>query len=480
MIKTAFTTSVDWQIEPVQLIPVSRKGVDRGFFEKQASFLSTGRSTLRPVEGHTPVFVLAMSAGEITGSNRNADYWAECGKKVPIHKPEGNNEKFANTIAGLREKAGTFVTHGKIYRDHKNSDPSLSSGSIFSAEYNEKMGRVETISLLKNSEWHNEIDAIAAGEHVSFSMSARVRGDICSYCGNKARTKSDYCNHIKKFANMVLDDGHQVVMINVDPTFFDLSGVRKNADRIGFGLAKVASVPFDKTGAFLASELSIHCPEETLLKVAGVKLSNDILLLQKLSNIEKSIEASAVPSRLSRAADPRTHKPISKSKIVIMRSSSPGALFKALERSGMMLSMPDFFKTMLGDKFSSIGGLMNSIHSCLPGVFTRIREGEDLDEFLQPGRYRADEKAEVDEKLNKTVEEIAPDFSLDDAPVRHRIVISISSFDKDPEITKKSGVLKNPVAEFFARQYALYQISALSKKASADKLFITVLGNYLQ
>lgn len=69
----------------------------------------------------------------------------------------------------------------------------------------------------------------------------RVRFDVCSICGNKATAKNPYCEHIKYHKREVYPDGKQAYMINVNPTFFDISIVRRRADKIAYVLNKVAS-----------------------------------------------------------------------------------------------------------------------------------------------------------------------------------------------------------------------------------------------
>lgn len=70
----------------------------------------------------------------------------------------------------------------------------------------------------------------------------RVAFDVCSICGNKAKRSVDYCDHIRMNKKKVYPDGKQAYMINYNPTFFDISIVRRRADRIAYVLDKVASV----------------------------------------------------------------------------------------------------------------------------------------------------------------------------------------------------------------------------------------------
>lgn len=69
----------------------------------------------------------------------------------------------------------------------------------------------------------------------------KIREDVCSICGNKARKRSDYCEHILRDKRKIYPDGRQPYMINYNPTFFDISIVRRRADKIAYVLEKVAS-----------------------------------------------------------------------------------------------------------------------------------------------------------------------------------------------------------------------------------------------
>ena len=74
-----------------------------------------------------------------------------------------------------------------------------------------------------------------------YAHNCKVRADVCSICGNKARKRSDYCEHILRDKRKIYPDGRQPYMINYNPTFFDISIVRRRADKIAYVLEKVAS-----------------------------------------------------------------------------------------------------------------------------------------------------------------------------------------------------------------------------------------------
>lgn len=69
----------------------------------------------------------------------------------------------------------------------------------------------------------------------------KIAFDVCSICGNKAKKRSDYCEHILRDKRKIYPDGRQPYMINYNPTFFDISIVRRRADKIAYVLEKVAS-----------------------------------------------------------------------------------------------------------------------------------------------------------------------------------------------------------------------------------------------
>ncbi|MFB6373602.1 MAG: hypothetical protein ABEN55_10905, partial [Bradymonadaceae bacterium] len=77
---------------------------------------------------------------------------------------------------------------------------------------------------------------------VATSMGARVKHDKCSICGNKARSRSRYCHHLKNQKLQILDDGRQVYAINPRPRFVDLSFVVVRAAPESVVLEKVASL----------------------------------------------------------------------------------------------------------------------------------------------------------------------------------------------------------------------------------------------
>lgn len=109
------------------------------------------------------------------------------------------------------------------------------------------------------------------------SHNCRVPFDVCSYCGNKAHTRDEYCKDVKdgghckagglkhNLGKMASVDGklHQLYADNTQPYFFDISHVFVPADRIAYasGFCKKANTELIG-GAELAELYGVSAPEK--------------------------------------------------------------------------------------------------------------------------------------------------------------------------------------------------------------------------
>lgn len=93
----------------------------------------------------------------------------------------------------------------------------------------------------------------------------------CSICGNKARNKAEYCEHInnRRIDKDPLGNGQRPYMINISPRFFDLSFVFIGADKTARTLMKIAGIE-DPIFRHINNDLHQLFPhqEEELVKVA--------------------------------------------------------------------------------------------------------------------------------------------------------------------------------------------------------------------
>ena len=213
-------------------------------------------SKFKPDPKFLYIHVIAMGAGEFYGCNKNGDYFPER-SLIAYHK--------------------TFETNAKVFKEHNNKPTSPSYGFVPISWYNPEMHRVELILAIDKEKAPDIVEQVEKGSNpVEVSMGARVPNDVCSICGNKSSKKSEYCDHIRYHNKEVFPDGRQAYMLNLTPKFFDISIVRRRADRIAYMLSKVAS----EDGLDLSH---IHDVVES-----------------KLAAIDKRIPAMAVIGKLNR------------------------------------------------------------------------------------------------------------------------------------------------------------------------------------
>lgn len=473
MFKTIHTGSYDFGVQPVSLVDIHSRGVDSAWMQKRAAALTKELKQIRPEMNKTALHLIAMGATEDYGPNRNADGF----RRQP-----------------LRDRHDTFVKEGHVYKHHKNKDPQKASGQIKFSSFNEPMKRVELIVSVDNDKWANELEKLASGEDLSFSMAAKVPFDVCSICANEAPTRAHYCSCVRKMAGQVLADGRAVYVDNPNPTFFDISGVFRPADRIAYQLQKVASAS-TLTGADLA-ELEGLVP--TFSSPAPLRHSKNTwqkrATLRKLSDIEKEIEVTA-PGRpgtildLSSALSP-CGEALSDSDVETLSQGTQDRIDKLMGALGQVrVSLPlrDFIRIVMGD---DTGGVSYSdIESHLPGVFSRIL-ADNPEDVVSDGTYDPGGcMSELPMSLQGIISKMIPGLSLAEEPVQKRTTMVIIRNLPKPQLTSGKGIRSikiatdNTGAEFIAREYAKYKLSFLAdvmeKEGSELMSRLGVLQNYL-
>jgi len=151
----------------------------------------------------------------------------------------------------------TFEYYAKLFKHHVNKPDSPSYGEVIFSHWNPAMERVELIVGINRFKGKDLVDALESGNNVAVSMGAKVPWDECNICGNRAKTRAQYCKHAKNYLRQIIDEdlakqwsrelgkeilpGTKVHVINRKPRFFDISKVTIGADRTAFVLGKVAS-----------------------------------------------------------------------------------------------------------------------------------------------------------------------------------------------------------------------------------------------
>ena len=193
------------------------------------------KMNLEPDPNKTYVHILALGAGEFYGPNLNNDYFSWAGL-AHDHTTTPHQH-----IHGYK----TFL-NAHAFAHHVNKDPEKAYGDVLLSVLNHKMKRVELIVAIDNEKCVKNgggktLERINNGEFPSTSMGCRVPYDVCSICGHKAKTRPEYCDHLRNEAGKIYADGRKVFSFNDYPRFFDISFVFIGADRTSFVLEKIAS-----------------------------------------------------------------------------------------------------------------------------------------------------------------------------------------------------------------------------------------------
>lgn len=155
-----------------------------------------------------------------------------------------NGDGFARSE--LAANHDTFVKNANYFKHHVNKDPALSRGKPVASALNEQTDMVDLIIVADRDKCEDQIQALESGGRVPTSMGAKVAFDVCTICGNEAKTRAHYCEHVKMGAfepygmTRVLPDGRVCGVMNPNPKFFDISDVIVGAAAESETLMKVA------------------------------------------------------------------------------------------------------------------------------------------------------------------------------------------------------------------------------------------------
>jgi hypothetical protein len=186
-------------------------------------------SSVTPEPGKSIVLVVGLGGSEAYGANRNGDAFPA----EPVRGKIASDE--------VLTKHYKSYENAHVFEHHVNKDPTKAIGRVKKAFWNPRMQRVELIEDFIHAKAPHLLEKIAAGEHPAKSMGCGIKYDVCSNCGNRAKTRGEYCDHLK-FAMSRIDpeSGIQNAALNPSPNFFDSSWVIRPADRTGYMLKKVA------------------------------------------------------------------------------------------------------------------------------------------------------------------------------------------------------------------------------------------------
>jgi len=173
-----------------------------------------------PDPNYVYLYDRALGAGEYYGANNNGDWFGE---------------------EMLRRDHESFEKSARLYRHHQNKDPRNSIGEVLASAYNDPLHTVDLIIKAPLEKVAQDMDDFANGKQIQTSMGAKVPYDVCSVCGNKAKTRGQYCSHLRFNMLKLMPDGRQVFAKNEKGEFVDISIVLVHADPASVVLRKIAS-----------------------------------------------------------------------------------------------------------------------------------------------------------------------------------------------------------------------------------------------
>jgi len=239
------------------------------------------------------VVINALGSYEVWGINGNGDAFPR----------KGLNHLSLRSDLGTANDYGykTFEYYAKLFKHHVNKPDSPSYGEVVFSHWNPQMDRVELIVGIDRFRAPDIVEALETGGNVAVSMGAKVRYDECSVCGNKAKTRAQYCKHAKGYLGKVIDEdtaaqwsrelgkeilpGTKVHAINEFPRFFDISKVHIGADRTAFVLGKAASDNEVIASVDVADAYGMT--DELFDKIAEQGMLNKLALLRKKGEMDK-------------------------------------------------------------------------------------------------------------------------------------------------------------------------------------------------
>lgn len=483
MIKVIQPNSQDFSAPVAALIKVSSGGLlgaDKAAFVKRAGAdIVEQFNRVKFAADEIPVHMIAIGATEDYGPNRNADGF---------------------TRGTCRKYHKTFEKFARFYRDHANKDPAKSYGVVKLAVYNEPMKRIELIAGLnatKEAAERNgglladkEMEKLAKGDDIGVSMACKIPFDKCSSCGNKAKTRAEYCDSIengghckagglKHNLGRVLENGHILHADNPDPTFFDISHVFRPADRIAYisGELQKAAAAGVLSGAELAEHLGVTAP---MAFNAGAGTSHKVLkqltALEKLAAAEAAVAATpnGVTQIALATANSRQH-PLNYDACDHVKLAE---VLCALADAGVVLPVRDFLALTTKRATDDV---VHAVSSALDNVYTKLADDADVVSILENNAYfpavNAPQKARV------WAEKVAFTHSVLPHAVEKR-AYQAALRDMRPGEFVREKVASNNAAMALARQYALYKLAAyaaLSEKYGFCWLTANhcVLQNYI-
>jgi len=397
---------------------------------------------IAPDKDHVGIHLVALGDFEHYGFNRNGDGW---------------------TTKAAAKLHDTFVKFGRVFRHHRNKDASINLGPIVKSAYNDRMGRVELFIHANKEKAADELNQLAKEGSIPFSMSQKVPWDRCSICQN-IRTKAGddtECDHVKFNLGKMADDGSIVGTFNDEGRFFDISFVRRPADRIAWDL-KVASDEVISS-VKLAEAEGVTEPDSLAIDSPDAQAKYEYLKkMAALEQVYRKLSVTAPLSGYDRFLYElrKSASTLDDTTIDALRKYEPDIMFAKLAECGVILDARSFYKYAMGLDLGEVKSHVSAIESRLPTIFSDLLRKEACQGVCNNHRYDVVDcsRSIPAPLLNKVAAHtlIGPEMErrVVDATIQGRefkIVI-----DTPAKIALDSGII-----DMLAEEYSAYKLAAV-------------------
>lgn len=423
-------------------------------------------ASLAPPKGKFGVHCVIVGAEEFYGPNRNGDSFPK---------------------EALQKYGSTFVTHGHMFREHRNRDPKLKIGEIKAAEYHPKLHRTELFLWGDCEKAAAEYADAKAGKQRSYSMSCRVPYDICSICDQKSASTRDYCDDLR-FNMLQFDPGKKKYAYarNTKPTFFDASDVGRPADRIAHGLEYVLNDSMAKA----ANEAGQFISGATLAEMAGVSLPDNaplsdehVRMLQKLAAAESKYDSYRTSSsaeflcKFAREVAVRAYfrsSQLTQADFDKLAKVYPETLFHELAKRACMLSFEQFVDYTNGCKKNADPELVKyalpRLHECF-SICSKEAAAQDntlpgADMFAAGSAFMADIDPGNMDDVQQVMDQVEREVGADPQALEYRTCRNVMGGNESDYHTGMGNMTPNEEvakrADIMLQVYGAYKAAAVA------------------
>lgn len=324
---------------------------------------------------------------------------------------------------------------------------------------------------------------IANGYGVS---NCRVPYDRCNCCGNKARQTADYCDCLKYRMGQYSDEFEKYAYaINDEPNHFDISRVRKPADRIAHYLAyeyeleKAASENRIITSAELAKIANITLPDTVgcydpiKQKIATRLAEHETHLLHHVKSASVK-DLSSDKDRFIKLAAKNAFDPsdqLTTEQINKLSELQPGTLFRQLAKRATVLPFRSFVSYVTGKSMEEVNDMpviKYAEEKELPEINNEILETPcdcELEDMFDPSsEFEASSDLACDDEVQEIMDEAAEKFSIKEKPLKKRILrVTVIKTSMRPREKKAFEISDEDRAwaKKLALSYGFYKIACI-------------------